>query len=597
MKVLKYLFLTILVLSLSIVGAVYFLIDKDDISDFIKKETNKEVAFDDYKIKLFPQPAIFLKNVKFNEKDIIELSIEKAAVNIDFEKKTDLKSFKIKSILLYEPKIKIYEQKTSAKKGSEETKITLIDIDKFLIKNGSFSFNDQNIENFSADFSMTKEGQIHIKAFSIKELKGINQLNIKGKIDISKNNPYIDINILSGTSSIESIAENFNIEIPKAAHKDYLNSFSLDINIKGDQSKFYFQNSNITLDKTNIAFETVLENLDPSNMATVIQIDKIDLNKYIDFKEEKEETQDKKIQKSSEESYENYKKTVSLLKNIKNISSVKIKELTVKDKNIEDIYFKSKIKNLIIDINPLTFSIFGGDLKGIYNIDLQGEKPKFKVKQIIKNLEVSRLIEEKEKPLTGKVNLMTSLYFEGINEREILSSIKGVKLLKGDNLSFNLYDVDSILDSYEETQQISLLDIGAIAIAGPFAGVLTQGIKFGILYDKATSKGKTKIDKFLSFWVLNKGKAVTKDVALKTQRHLLALKGELDLMENEAKIELASVDKEGCPLFSQAINGNFKTKDIDAPINLVETFLGPVVSIFKKLEKCKPFYTGTLNKK
>lgn len=599
LKFIKYLILTLLLVVIGSFSAVYFLIDKNDISSFIKKETNKEVMFEEFKINIFPSPSIYLKNVVFNEKDIIELSIKKAAVNLDFTNRFDLKSYKIKSILLDQPNVKIFEQNEKQKETkNNDQELSLIDIDNFIIKNGTIIYKNETINNFTCNLSMTKEGLIDIKTFLIKQIKGLNDLSLKGNIDISKKDPYIDLNIKNTSSNIPAIAKSLDLDLPSVPNKEYLKNLSFEFNAKGDISKLYFTNSQIIIDDTTISFETVLKDLNPNNIATVLEMDKLDLNNYIDFSVKKESPKEVSDNSSNIDPYLNYKKIVNILKNIKNLSSVKIGQLKVKDRTIKNIFLKSVIKDKTIDLNPVNLDVYGGSLSGIYKISLKGDKPKFRIKQVIKNLEISKLMAQKEKPLQGKVNLSTNLYFEGLTQDHITSSLKGLKLLKGHDLTFNMYNVDDILDSYEQTQQISLLDIGAMAIAGPFAGLFTQSIKFGILYDKATTKGKTKIKDFISFWSIKDKKATIKDVAIKTQRHLLALKGELDLQENKAAIKLASIDQNnGCPIFSQEINGDYMTQDIDVPVNPVETFLGPIGTLFKSLEKCEPFYSGSLIKK
>jgi len=583
LKVFKYLISLIIVVLFIITSGVFLILDKDDVSKYLYNITKKEIHFDNYQISFYPKLTLKLSNIKYDDVVTAKIHAKKLLAHLFFDGEYSFENLKIKSLYLVEPEIVIYENK----QNNHDIRINeIIDIEDIYFKNAKVSYYKYSIQNITFNASL-KKSILNIKYLNIKQFKGIKNIDITGKADLNKIHTYLDMNLIINNINIQTLSRGFGLKLPRLKDDKLLKDISLSLKVKGDKSKLYIKESQLNFDDTVIDFKAIIKDLNPETMVSVLDINHLDLNKYINFTD----TEDL----HSNTIHEYFK----FIHNIKHISSVKIQELKIKNYILSDVFFKIKIKDNLIDINPITLDLFGGKLNGKYMINIKGKKPKFKIKQQINNLELSKLFDKKEIMIKGTVNLLTNISFMGLKKEDVIKSIKGSKMLYGQNLIYNQYDIDDILSQYEKTQQIDLLDIGAVLLAGPFAGLLTQSVKMGMLKHAVEKKGSTKIKDFSSLWKINNSKAIAKDVAVKTEKNIIALKGEIDLLTKEFKdIQIAALDKQGCARYMQILSGSFSTNDINTKENTVEMFLSPLTSIVKGTSKlfegCKKFYKGRI---
>jgi len=582
MKWFKYTVLFALFSLLLGVCFFFILIEKEDISQYIYDTTKKEITFDNYGLSFYPTLALTLSNVKYQDNKRYDIQVKKLLISFFVDGSYAFENFKIKALYLVEPVITVYPNKEVSSDNG------ILDISQIYVKNATISYESYQIQDLNLNASLTNS-VLNIKNLNSKKWKDINEIDIAGTIDFKDQNPYYNISLIFKKSNLKMIAKNFNLKLPEFKDKNALEDVSFFTKIKGDISKLYIKETTINFDDTTISVEAIIKNLNLSTMVSVININQIDLNQYINFGE------DSNTSKTTNTT--NIYDSLKILTTFNHLSSVKIKKLQLKDFTFDDIFFKLKIKESLINIDPITFKLYEGELKGAYTINLKDKQPKFKAKQQIKNLEVSNLFDSKEKMVEGKANLLANVIFKGNNKTQIIKSVTGVKMLYGKNLIFNKYDIDKILSQYEKTKKVDLIDIGAMLVAGPFAGLLTQGVKFAILKDKVDKTGSTQIKEFSSIWKIKDSKAIAKDVAVRTQHNLIALQGEINLQTKEFKdIKIAILDKKGCAKYIQTLSGNLNTNDINTKEHPVETFLAPIASIVEDANKlfggCKKFYKG-----
>jgi hypothetical protein len=89
--------------------------------------------------------------------------------------------------------------------------------------------------------------------------------------------------------------------------------------------------------------------------------------------------------------------------------------------------------------------------------------------------------------------LATDVTFSGTTKKDILRSLRGKVKISGENLILAKYDIDEIISQYENTQNIGLLDITAVYLLGPFAGLVTHSAKFAVLKIEVDNNSKSKI--------------------------------------------------------------------------------------------------------
>jgi uncharacterized protein involved in outer membrane biogenesis len=254
----------------------------------------------------------------------------------------------------------------------------------------------------------------------------------------------------------------------------------------------------------------------------------------------------------------------------------------------------------VFELKPVTMRVFGGEVTGIVHADASGavphyqvhcSLPKFRIEEFLKVLSPTKAAE-------GDMAFTANLYMQGLSRRELLQSAAGKMSLRGSNLKFVGHDLDRAFSHFESTQSFSLVDIGAVFLAGPMGLVVTRSYNFATLF--TGSSGTTAIETLVSEWSIEHGVAQANDVAMATTKNRIALQGRLNFVDDQFEdVTMAVVDGKGCAKMKQAIHGSFEKPVIEKP-HIYTSITGPVVGVLKDAKRllplgpCKPFYTGTV---
>lgn len=576
----------IIVVGLTLIFTLFTsFVDKKDISSYISKQTNSKITFETYGLSFYPELSLKLANVGYDDNKTAKASIKE--LSFSFSIKDLIFDFNptIKSIYLTQPNITIYPTNKSNEKVEVNKSSNIIDIKSLYVQNAKLSYDKYVISNLDLHLGI-KDSILDVKSLHLKSWKAIKDIKMKGKIDLNKQNTFYDIDVSFEKSSLLKIAQKLNIDLPKLKDKHALQELSFFTKIQGNSKKLYFKDSKIHLDESLINFESEINNLNPYLMNNKISIDKINLSRYMDEIKQTKSTV-------------NYEPIITVLRKMEHSSNLSIKELKIKNLHLSNVSLEAKVSKGKVDINPLTFELNKGNFKGEYQIDVRKNKPNVILKQRARDVGISQFIDKNTNILKGVMNADLNLKFSGYKQKDITRTLKGTKKMWDKNIILEEYDVDKILAKFEETKKVNLLDVGAIFIAGPFAGLLTQGSKFALLKNEVDKKGKTEIKAFSSVWTFKNNKAVAKDVAVKTSKNIIVLKGAINLSNKKFDdIQIAVLDKNRCAKFMQSFEGDLNKNDIKLKENVASTFLSPLTGIFESAGKlfndCKPFYSGNI---
>jgi hypothetical protein len=222
------------------------------------------------------------------------------------------------------------------------------------------------------------------------------------------------------------------------------------------------------------------------------------------------------------------------------------------------------------------------------------------------NLKVSKLDFEKleesfglKKVIGGKGDLYAFLTMKEKGSRKLMNGMDGNFSLRGDHLVIYTMDLDKVLSSYETTQEFNLVDLGAFFIVGPLSTFAITGYRYWDVYSQ-TQGGQGVITQFNSNWKIKDGVADATDCALATRHNRVALKGKLNLVnEQYDDVTVAILDDKGCAKFEQGVSGPFGSPHVGA-VSAMESLVGPIVDLFKKTKrfiqggKCEVFYNGSV---
>jgi AsmA protein len=128
---------------------------------------------------------------------------------------------------------------------------------------------------------------------------------------------------------------------------------------------------------------------------------------------------------------------------------------------------------------------------------------------------------------------------------------------------------------------------------------VTKGYDYEELQRSTGAQGGI-MKKFVSDWKIEKGIAAADDVAMSTRENRLAVKGNMDFVNDKYEnVIVALIDERGCAELTQKIHGSLNNPQFEKTSVLISA-AGSVLSIIGKAGKiipgaeCEPFYKGSV---
>ncbi len=273
--------------------------------------------------------------------------------------------------------------------------------------------------------------------------------------------------------------------------------------------------------------------------------------------------------------------------------------------NIKNVDSSFNLKNTVVTVDPMQFTVFGSLSKGKAEYDMSGKESKIEIENIIEKFDLAafscEFVKSDKVSMDGFVKTDIKISARGLSPKEIKPTLSGKIYIAGSDFGIKGIDIDTILGQYDKSQNIDAIDVGAFLVAGPLGAALTKGADLGGT-TLGIGRGKSAVKKLVLDIPVKNGIATLKDVAISTVKHRVAVKGGLDLKKEKfINVEVGVLDAKGCAKYSQKVSGTFKKPRIETAKLAVNTATGVVTSFFKKIkkavskrEKCKPFYTGSV---
>ncbi|HID39356.1 MAG TPA: AsmA family protein [Calditrichaeota bacterium] len=196
--------------------------------------------------------------------------------------------------------------------------------------------------------------------------------------------------------------------------------------------------------------------------------------------------------------------------------------------------------------------------------------------------------------ITGRLSAKLDFRTVGTSVKELSAKLNGELKIEAESLRLNGMNIDNLLDNYDKSQNFNIIDIGSVALFGPMGALVTKGADFGALI--FTDLGEqTPILRLVSDWVIEDGRARCRDVAFRTPKHIIAMRGVLDFAAFKYDdFAVAVVDEKGCAKIKQTLHGPLGGT-AEKP-GLIKTILGPFLNLAKTIFKgdCDEFYEGEL---
>jgi AsmA protein len=289
-----------------------------------------------------------------------------------------------------------------------------------------------------------------------------------------------------------------------------------------------------------------------------------------------------------------------IMKNLSIAAEIVCGAVRTKEHAASDLKMTVAGQHGVFDIKPLTMRVYDGQGAGSMRADFTGAVPRYHVRYTLSQFKVDAFL----KPLSpqqvpeGSVDLTANLSMQGETVKKLKQTLRGQVSLRGKNLILKGRDLDQEFARFESSQTFNLVDMGALFFAGPVGLAVTKGYDFASVLQG--SQGRSVIRTLVSDWKVERGVALSRDVAMATNKNRVALQGRLDFVnERFDGVTVALIDDKGCIRAQQTLHGSFKKPVVENP-STFKALTGPVVRLLKQVGAlfpggaCDVFYAGSV---
>ena len=134
-----------------------------------------------------------------------------------------------------------------------------------------------------------------------------------------------------------------------------------------------------------------------------------------------------------------------------------------------DLTLSLKANNGVFVANPITLKFLGGDGSASMQADYSGKTPRYHLRFSLPSFRIEQLLktQSQEAVVAGPMDLFMDLSLQGSTGQQLKQSASGEVALRGNDLELKGHDLDMEFSRFESSQNFSMLDMGALFIAGP----------------------------------------------------------------------------------------------------------------------------------
>ena len=454
---------------------------KPEIEKLVAEKTGRPFSMgDDLSLSLFPWAGVSFSEAKlgnlagFAEKEFVSVK--------SFEVRVKLlpllsKDIQVKRFILNEPFITLVKNKdgrgnwaqmegtkdkttTEKKKEPEPSSAGLpikdLTVGEFLLKNGSIIWIDHstqsrkeitavnlNLKDVSLDrpIKLSFAAQLDKQPISMEGALGpvgkdfkqatipvdldINALKelvlqLKGSVMNPGSTPGFDLAVEMKPFSPRKLVAALDQPFPVAtSDPKALDSVALKANLKGDANRVSVSNGVLNLDESTLNFSLKASDFSRPNLAFDMNLDQINLDRYLPPKSEQPAPAEKTAAKKATD-YEPLRKMIL-------DGRLKIGQLVASKAKISDLLVQIKAKNGIFNLDPLQLTMYQGNVNGKGNFNVQTQTPKSNMSLNVAGVQVGPLLRDvvEKDILEGVTNAQLNLAMTGDNPDKIKQTLNG----------------------------------------------------------------------------------------------------------------------------------------------------------------------------
>ena len=377
-------------------------------------------------------------------------------------------------------------------------------------------------------------------------VKALDQLDVKleGKVVDPAIKPQFDLTLqvspFSPRKLMAALTQPFPVETadPKA-----LDKVALKMNLKGDTANVSIREGALNLDESKLEFSFRAKDFEKPDLAFKLNLDQIDVDRYLPPQKEKGDEKDEK--KPKEEKVK--KKTdYEPLRRLVLDGTVRIGKVKVKNIRIQDLHLKVVGKDGRFNLKPCDLKLYDGkvSLEGV--TDVKQDVPKNNFKLLADGIQAGPFLKD----------FINKDFIEGTTKADVAIRMKGD-------------DPDHIKATLNGKGELLFEDgaVKGIDLAGMIRNVKTA---FG-LAEKGDQKPRTDFSEFRAPFTIKNGVIDTRNTQMKSPLIRVLAKGKTNLVNETLAMRIE-------PKFVATIKGQGDTKDragLTVPVNVTGTFASP----------------------
>ena len=250
-------------------------------------------------------------------------------------------------------------------------------------------------------------------------------MNLKGNVENLMAAPKFDLALATNAFSPRKVFDAMGTAFPvKTADQAALSRVSLKSKIKGTTENVSLSEGMLELDESKLVFSAAAKDFSKPDLAFDLNLDKINLDRYLPPPSEKEEGEAKaKEGKPAEAKKTDY----TPLRKMVLDGKVRVGMLTAKGLKIQDIQLKVTGRNGVFHLDPLLANLYQGNISAKAAMDVRQDIPRTNMDFQTKSVQAGPLLQDllKKDFLEGTANANASISMAGDEPEQIKKTLNG----------------------------------------------------------------------------------------------------------------------------------------------------------------------------
>jgi len=377
-------------------------------------------------------------------------------------------------------------------------------------------------------------------------LKALDQIDmkLKGKLINPAASPQVDFSFELAPFSLRKLMAAVNQSFPmETSDPEVFNRVALKAKLEGSLENVTITDGALSLDESKLNFAVKAREFSKPDLAFNLDLDQIDVDRYLPPKSEKPSTEKEKEVKAPGPK----KKTdYSPLRKPVLDGTIRVGKLKASGLKMQDLYLKVTGKNGLFNLDPLKVKLYQGDLSANGSFDVREDTPKSRMTLNAKDIQAGPLLKD----------LLNKEIIEGTAQSDVAITMVGD-------------DADKIKRSLNGKGQFTFTDGAIVGI--DLAGMARNAKAAFGMAEKGEKRPRTDFTELRAPFVITKGVVKTSNTTLMSPFLRVTVAGKAKLVKEKLDFRVE-------PKFVGTIKGQGGSMDragLTVPVLITGTFNSP----------------------